>query len=80
MNRLQEKLADLCHSQWAGWMEYLFSQGTFNIDGTWTMPKWAVQRWTRQMKTKYQQLSETEKNSDKKEANKFLKIFQKKIL
>jgi len=71
-----ERLAALCHSQWSGWMEYLFSQGSFNGDGTWTMPAWAVERWTRQMETDYAELSESEKNSDRAEAAKFLELIQ----
>ena len=42
---IREILADLCHRQWSGWMKYLFGKGTFNDDGTWTMPAWAVKRW-----------------------------------
>ncbi len=71
---MREKLAKLCHSQWSGWMQYLFSKGTFNDDGTWTMPKWAVDRWTRQMYTEYADLSEIEKDSDRAEADKFLEL------
>lgn len=71
---MKELLADLCHKQWSGWMEYLFSKGTFNDDGTWTMPEWAVKRWTRQIATNYEDLSESEKNSDRKEADKFINL------
>ncbi len=69
---LREKLAELAHNQWARWMEYLFSKGTFNEDGTWTMPSWAVRRWKRQMETPYSELSESEQDSDRSEADKFL--------
>ncbi len=71
---MRERIADLCHSQWAGWMSYLFSKGTFNSDGSWTMPPEFVQRWKRQLKTPYENLSQPEKDSDRKEADKFLKI------
>lgn len=73
---LREKLAELAHDQWAGWMEYLFSKGTFNEDGTWTMPVWAVERWKRQAETPYSDLSEAEKNSDRNEADKFLTVIE----
>lgn len=69
---IREILADLCHRQWSGWMEYEFSKGTFNQDGTWTMPAWAVERWKRQMKTPYANLSDSEQESDRVEADKFL--------
>lgn len=71
---LSEKLAELAHSQWSGWMKYLFSKGTFNADGTWTMPAWAVERWKRQMETPFSELSESEQNSDRAEADKFLAV------
>ena len=71
---LREKLAELAHNQWAGWMEYLFSKGTFNEDGTWTMPAWAARRWKRQMETPYSELSESEQDSDRSEADKFLAV------
>ncbi len=74
MNEFKEELANLCHSQWSGWMEYLFDKGIFNNDGTWTMPIWAVDRWMKQMETSYSDLSESEKDSDRTEADKFLNI------
>jgi len=72
---MKEQLANLCHEQWSGWMEYLFSKGEFmDIDGTWVMPAWAVERWKHQMNTPYEQLSEEEKDSDRTEADKFLAL------
>ena len=72
MNSKREILAELAHAQWTGWMEYLFQKGTHNEDGTWTMPAWAVARWKRQTETPYADLSFDEKESDRKEADKFL--------
>ncbi len=42
--------------------------------GSWTMPPWAVERWLRQAKTPYSELSETEKDSDRAEADRFLEL------
>lgn len=72
MNReeLRELFADLAHKQWSGWMEYLFSK----CDTNFTLPEWAVERWQRQMKTEYANLSEEEKNSDRDEADKMIII------
>lgn len=79
---IREKLADQCHNQWSGWMEYLFSKcfserGQFDREtGNLIIPKWAVERWMRQMKTPYNELTEEEKNSDRIEADKFIKLLK----
>lgn len=44
----REALADLEHDRWSRWMRHQFSKGTFNDDGTWTMPAESVDRWKRQ--------------------------------
>lgn len=77
MDDLREELAELAHEQWSGWMKYMFEKGKWNTDGTWTMPKWAVERWTRQATTKYDDLSEKEKDSDRSEADKFIAVISK---
>lgn len=38
------------------------------------MPAWAVARWQKQMNTPYANLSESEQESDRTEADKFLTI------
>jgi hypothetical protein len=75
---LREKLADLCHEQWCHWMRYLFSKceslpEISSLAGI-LMPTWAVERWKRQMNAQYSELSEEEKDSDRKEADKFIKL------
>lgn len=72
--QLKEKLADLCHDQWAGWMRYMFSKAPLNDDGTWTMPSSLVERWQRQMSTPYSELSGPEQDSDRNEAAKFIEV------
>lgn len=73
MNKI-EALAEYAHDAWSGWMVYLFSKSSKNVDGTVTIPKWAVKRWTRQMKTVYKKLSEKERESDRKEASRIYKV------
>lgn len=75
----KEDLEDLCHRQWSGWTAYFFSKGSLNQDGTITIPKWAVDRWKRQIETPYCDLSQSEKDSDLKEADKFLFLFKKNL-
>lgn len=74
--KLIEKVAELCHTQWSGWMEYLFEKCKRNSRGHIEIPKWCIKRWMRQMQTSYENLSETEKESDKIEARKFVELFK----
>ncbi len=72
---LKEELAALAHVQWSGWMVYLFSKSKLNDDGTLTIPKWAVERWTYQLKTLYENLPEKMKVSDREEADRMIRVF-----
>ena len=81
---MRERLAALCHKQWSGWMDHLFSKcipykpGEVQAEeGAVIMPKWAVDRWKRQASSQYKQLSFSERESDRKEADRFLEIFTK---
>lgn len=71
---LIERLAAHAHEQWSGWMRYLFSKSTENPDGTVTIPKWAVDRWRRQVATAYHDLPEQEKESDRDEGRSVLAV------
>jgi hypothetical protein len=71
----REQLADYAHDAWSGWMEYLFEKSKENSDGSVTIPTELVKRWKRQLNTSYKDLSEKEKNSDRDEADKMIKIF-----
>ncbi len=73
-NEVVEELAEYAHEAWSGWMDYMFEKGIKNEDGTIIIPKWAVERWSRQAATKYANLSEEEKKSDREEAIKMLDI------
>lgn len=77
MNDLREKLAALSHSQWSGWMKYLFSRGQTTGNGDlFVLPKYWWTRWLRQTDTPYADLSESEKESDRKEADRVLDLIQ----
>ncbi len=77
-NEPVEELADLVHEIWARWMKYMFLQGDRKLQGTgtWIMPKWAADRWERQMYTPYGKLSEEEKESDRKIALEILDLLK----
>ncbi len=65
----REKIAALVHDSWARWMQHLFSRSIKNQDGSVTIPPELVVRWETQIDTPYKALTETEKNSDRKEAD-----------
>jgi len=68
MNNLLEKLAELEHKQWAHWTNYMLDNlSNENRD-----------KWRRQTKTSYLELSEKEKESDREWARKVLEIIKKK--
>ena len=64
---LREQLAELCHNQWVGWMNYL--EPRVDEEDDW-------ERWQRQMATDYKDLPEHEKESDRAEADKFLNLLR----
>ncbi len=73
-----EKLAGIEHEGWARWQKYLHSVCTEGPDGTLIIPKDKVERWERQINTKYEDLSDKEKESDRKEVRKILPLVKGK--
>ena len=65
LKELTEKLADLEHQQWSHWTRYFLD----NINPT------NKCKWVFQLETPYSELSEKEKESDRKWAIKVLEIF-----
>jgi len=64
---LCEELAKLEHQQWAHWTKYMLDNLTTEN----------IERWKRQIKTPYMELSEKEKETDREWAEKSLKIFKR---
>lgn len=73
-DKMLTALASIQHAIWAHWMKYMFSCGTLNADGTWTMPADKVGRWMRQMTTDFEDLTEREQASDYDQARKVLDV------
>lgn len=71
---LVEALAAYCHDkQWSGWMSYIRENASVDPEaGTWTIPAWAVKRWSMQMDTPYAKLPEEMRESDRDEARAIL--------
>lgn len=82
--KLREGLAQYAHEAWSGWMQYLFKKGNIEprqVDGkfeyVWVMPQWALERWQRQMNTSYADLPDSEKESDRLEADRMIEVWDK---
>jgi len=65
---VREELAKYAHEVWSGWMKHMIPKIEQEDNQDW------LDRWTRQMETSYDDLSEEEKESDRKEADKILAI------
>lgn len=61
-------------------MKYQLRCGTFNADGSWTMPVDEVNRWTRLMAADYHQLTEREQEGDVAEADRTLDVLDGHLL
>ena len=74
--KLREALAAYAHKAWSGWMQYMFSKSQLACNRNSIIPKEFADRWTRQAKTKYIDLPESEKKSDREEADRMIRIFE----
>jgi len=63
---LLERLASLEHEQWAHWTRYMLNN----------LNKENIQRWRRQIETPYDQLSEDEKESDRRWARRVIALLK----
>jgi hypothetical protein len=79
MSRLREALSDEQHAIWAHWMAYVFQVCPRQADGSVTIPRELVERWTRQIATPYAALSESEKDSDREQADRILDVLEKQV-
>ena len=69
---LLERLAALEHQRWSHWQRYLHAQCRRSVDGSLTIPAELAARWTAQMTTSYEELSEQEKESDREQVRRYL--------
>ena len=67
VEELKEKLASIEHQRWSDWQSYLHSTCRLGEGGDLVIPQGLVWHWEKQIKTPYSELSEQEKDSDRKE-------------
>lgn len=74
LSALSEKLAAIEHERWSHWQTYMHSKCEKRPDGSLTIPAQLVSRWEKQASTKFADLSEMEKASDREQVDRYLPI------
>lgn len=73
-----EAVAAECHKQWSGWTEHFISKCSGDSTGfAVILDRVWIDRWKRQIATEYKDLTEEEKESDRREARKILEALKK---
>jgi hypothetical protein len=67
-----DRLARIEHERWAHWQAYMHEAGERLPDGRLVLPAGQVARWDRQIKTPYDQLTSTERDSDRDQVRRYL--------
>lgn len=76
---LLEHLAALEHERWSHWQRYMHSKCVLSPDGSLTIPAELVERWTRQLSTPYENLSEAERESDREQVRRYLSSIEEAL-
>jgi hypothetical protein len=71
---LVEELAAIEHERWSHWQRYLHSRCVPQPDGSLLLPADLVARWQKQIDTKYADLPDPEKESDRQQVRKYLPL------
>lgn len=74
MEEVVELLADVEHERWSRWMRWLYENGTWNSDGSFTVCAEKAQRWRQLASTHYLDLDEPTKEYDRVEVRKSLAV------
>jgi hypothetical protein len=78
-DELLERLASIEHARWSHWQRYLHEQCIPSADGSLTIPAEFARRWSAQMETPYDNLTEREKESDRDQVRRYLTIIEDAI-
>lgn len=69
-----DKLAAIEHERWSHWQKYMHEKGVRQSDGSLTFSPELVARWERQMSTRYADLDEKEKQSDREQVFRYIPL------
>lgn len=73
---LKERLAAIEHARWSHWQNYMHGKCAKNDDGSLTIPKHLVDKWEKQSRTNFQDLTEKEKESDREQVEKYAPLLE----
>ncbi len=71
---LIEQLAAVEHERWSHWQRYVHSKCIRQPDGSLLLPADLVARWEKQIDTKYAELDDQERESDREQLRKYLPL------
>lgn len=74
LEALVEDLAAIEHERWAHWQRYVHDRGDRRPDGSLVLPADLVRHWETQIATRYADLSEAEKMSDREQVRRYLPL------
>jgi len=77
IKEMKEKLAELEHIQWSSWAKDIIE--FYEENGLKELEK-RFRKWKKQIKTRYNDLSEKEKDLDRIWANKIIELIKKEII
>ena len=79
-DELREAVADQCHRHWAKTVRHILSNGTPTGDGGITLPAEYVRSLSEQFGRRYRDMTEPERDYDRKEADAILAIVRGVVL
>jgi hypothetical protein len=75
LDDLMETLASVEHERWSHWQHYMHSKCVpHGEDGALLIPADLVKRWQKQIDTPYSELTNEEKESDRDQVRKYLRL------
>ncbi|EKS71737.1 hypothetical protein [Caballeronia zhejiangensis] len=74
LNAIVEDLARIEHERWSHWQMYMHGKGSRQPDGSLLLSHDLVEHWDRQIRTAYDDLTESEKEGDREQVRRYLPL------
>lgn len=72
--QLVDELAAIEHERWAHWQRYVHDHCERQQDGSLVIPADLAARWEAQIQTRYVELTERERDSDREQVRRYLPV------